>query len=63
MNQMIHSQAPKSAYQTFSLKNIKLGDQLLLLKGPDHLGPRTGEFWQISGVFGFFQRAHIFVIF
>jgi hypothetical protein len=24
-------------------------------KGPDHLGPRLGLFWQISGVFRFFQ--------
>ena len=23
-------------------------------KGPDHLGHRTGQFWQISGGFGFF---------
>ena len=23
-------------------------------KGPDHLGHRTGQFWQISGFFGFF---------
>ena len=24
-------------------------------EGPDHLGPGLGEFWQILGVFGFFQ--------
>ena len=26
------------------------------LKEPDHLGHRSGSFWQISGVFRFFQR-------
>ena len=28
----------------------------LMIKGPDHLGPGLGQFWQISGGVGFFLR-------
>ena len=45
-------------HNDFQSLNFQSSPQQHNNKGPDHLGPSLGQFWQISGVFGFFQRVN-----